>query len=241
MARGGKRLGVKVAIKVKSATTLYAVGCAVAVSLLVGPLARADETANGFAVAATAGTGGLGAEATLRGVAGFSAVDFRVAGESYGLSHNVTYDAIAYSGKLDLSDVGAYVDLHPFSGVPLVASFGVETGQRRLKVHAVPAIASVTIGGVVYSTAQVGTLDGAVQLSKSTPYLGLGWRQPIGSHLFLKLDAGAAFGSTPAVSLNASSGLVAQADLANERSKIAHDANLLKTYPLVTAGLGWRF
>jgi hypothetical protein len=224
-----------------SVRSLCAIGCVAAVATLSTQKAQAEDFIGDLAFAVTAGTGGVGAEATLQHVGGLSALDLRVAAEGFGLDHNVDYDGIAYSGRLNLADAGAYLDLHPIQGFPLVASLGVQTGRRRLKIHAVPSAATVVIGGVTYSTASAGALDGSVSLSDVTPYAGLGWRQSLGKRLFIKLDLGAAFGSKPKVTLTSTSPLVAETDLAAERAKIASDAKILKTYPVATVGVGWRF
>ncbi len=189
----------------------------------------------------TGGTGGVGADVTYERAFGVAPIDLRLGVEALSVSRNITYDAIAYSGKLKLGDVGAYVDLHPFgSGNGFVVTGGYQASQRKATIVATPAT-NVVIGGRSFTPAQVGTLNGEVQLSKANPYAGIGYRLHLTSHVRVKFDLGAAFGTAPQTHLTASNAQVPASYLATEQTTISNAAKDFKLYPLATVGLALRF
>lgn len=149
---------------------------------------------------------------------------------------NVSYDA-----KADFSTVGAFLDWRPFD-TPLTLTAGGYFGDRKVKLRAAPT-GNVTIGGVTYTPAQAGTLDGVFDLGDAAPYLGIAWDTTFaheGPGFAWRAALGVAFGD-PAVTLTSSTGLVAAADLAAEARRIEDDGEALKTYPVLSLSGFYRF
>lgn len=82
---------------------------------------------------------------------------------------------------------------------------------------------TTTIGNTVYTSAQVGALNGKLDFDKVAPYVGIGWGNPFGksSRWSISLDLGTMLQDSPNVELNAN-GLLASnaafmADLNREK------------------------
>ncbi len=157
-----------------------------------------------------------------------------------------TYDGIAYVGDLDLTTWGAFVDLHPFSNA-FVVSGGMFVGDKGLLMAATPTT-NTTIGNVTYTPAQIGTLGLDAALEETAPYAGLGWdtTNQGDSRIGVKLLIGVMFSGSPQVNLTASGGTLSndaafQNQLAIEETNLQDDVDDYEYYPVVQAGLTYRF
>ncbi len=157
-----------------------------------------------------------------------------------------TYDDVAYKGDLDLSTWGAFVDLHPFGGAFMLTA-GAYIGDKGLDLNATPTT-SVEIGNQTYTPAQVGSLNLKADLEKTAPFVGLGWDNTFtaSGNLGFKFIAGAMFTDSPKVNLTSFGGTLSNdpnflAQVAIEEQNLQSDVDDYKVYPVVQAGLSWRF
>lgn len=157
-----------------------------------------------------------------------------------------SYDDIEYNGDLDLSTLAAFVDFRPFSNSFIITG-GAYFGEKTLDLTAA-AGQTYEIGGQTYNSAQVGTLAAGVDLEDTAPFVGLGWDStfqgdgPIG----FKFIAGAMFTGTPDVNLTSTGGTLSndnnfQTQLAAEEQNLQNDVNTYEIYPVIQAGLTFRF
>lgn len=173
---------------------------------------------------------------TLRGAADW--LDFSMSRD---------YDSVHYNGRLKLGTGSAFVDWHPWKKA-FFLSGGAYFGGRNVTLSAVPAT-NVTIGGVSFTPAQVGRLDGKIKLDDAAPFAGLGFDTnagPAKRGLGFKGVLGVAFSGKPSVSLTSSGGVLTGQALLNqailqEQQNIANKASFLQYYPVVQAGLTYRF
>ena len=157
-----------------------------------------------------------------------------------------SYDDIRYNGDLDLSTVGAFIDFRPFGGSFIITG-GAYFGEKTQNLTAEPG-QTYQIGGQTYSSAQVGTLTGSADLEDTAPFVGLGWDttfQGDGNFGF-KFIAGAMFTGSPDVELTSTGGSLSndpnfQQQLATEEQNLEDDVDKFKVYPVVQAGLTFRF
>ena len=218
---------------------------ALAAALSIGAGGAAAQTADQrLAAGLLVGTNGIGGELKFRAAGN---VVLRGSVEGFGLSRDVTYDDIDFQGKLKLFTGGVFIDLHPSSTSPLFLSGGAYTGKRRVSIDAQPA-SPVDIGDVTYTPAQVGTLRGAVEMSKFTPFLGVGIDSTFtsSSGWGFKSIIGVAFSGRPDVALTSTGGALSGnpaflAQLERERAQISDDAQVFKYYPVISIGLSRRF
>ena len=228
------------------APIVHVLGFAISTCLLASPLrAEVVETkTTPFALGAEIGTAGYGPTVIFT----FSKYLTATAGYTW-LSYN--YDASStdanYQGKLKLSNVQAYVNWHPFAGTFHISA-GAFVSNNRVGVTGQPKSSTTfDVGGTTYTAAQVGTLSGNVELAKNTePYIGFGWaKKPINGGIGFFVEFGVLFTSTAKASLG-STGPIAndptfQTNLRKEEKDINHDLKPLRYYPIVQAGLLYRF
>lgn len=152
-----------------------------------------------------------------------------------------TYDDVAYTGDLDLTTFGAFVDLHPFGNAFMITG-GAYFGDKTLALLATPTT-NVQIGNQTFTPAQVGTLNLNAEMEKTAPFLGLGWDTSFDTPgLGFKFIAGAMFSGSPQVDLRASGGTLSndanfQNQLTIEEQNLQEDIDAYEIYPVVQIGL----
>lgn len=196
-----------------------------------------------IAIGAGIGTTGGTVEAQVQ-VAPF--IQIRGGYNYFEYSVDDSYDDIEYSGDLDLTTMGAFVDLRPFGGSFIVTG-GAYFGGKTLGLSALPG-QTYEIGGVTYSAAQVGNLAADVDLEETAPFAGLGWDTTFqgDGNIGFKFIAGAMFTGSPQVNLTSTGGSLSndptfQAELAEEEQNLQEAIDDFKVYPVVQAGLTLRF
>jgi hypothetical protein len=210
-------------------------------------------TVAGFAQAQTPFSASIHAATTGVGVEGQYKVNdwlaVRADGDWFSYSRSFNSNDIRYNGRATWSTAGAFADLHPFKNAFFVSG-GAYFGDRKVTLTGVPAT-NQTVGGVVLTPVQIGQLNGKGTLSSTAPFGGLGYDGSFRakSGLFFKGLVGVAFSDDPRISLTASGPAantpVVQQYLATyvaqEQAQVQHDARFLKTYPVASLGLGWKF
>lgn len=195
-----------------------------------------------WAIGAKSGTLGIGGELTkkvatdINARVGFNMLDYNFDGDIAGIEYDL---------GLDLRSFSALVDWHIFDG-PFRITGGILSMNNELDLDTV-FNQSVTIGDTTYTSTEVGTLSGRMDLDGVAPYIGIGWGNPVGRgrRWGFYSDFGIAFGNSPDVVLHATGTRAGdptfQADLAEEARDIEDDLDFLKFYPVMTAGLYFRF
>lgn len=151
---------------------------------------------------------------------------------------------IDYEFDLDWDSISVAVDFHPARS-PLRLTAGLLSNDNSLSGVSRPAD-DVTIGGTVYTPAEVGTLRGEVAFDKTAPFAGIGWdwsrkKRPFG----VSFDLGLVKQGAPSVMLAASGGLLDnpafEADVAAEEAELRDSLGDLDLMPYATLGLVFRF
>lgn len=222
--------------------TLKALALAAMATTALAGAAHAQTAPSSFAVGAHVGTTGIGAEAfwqlspnvTLRG------------GGDYGrLDRDLESNDISYDGKAEWKTANIGVDFHPMAN-PLFLSAGLYAGDRSVDVDAVSA-RNVVTGGVTFTAAQIGAINGKASLSDTAPFIGLGWDNTFytSGQVGVRVLAGVAFSDDPDVKLTATGPFanqaLVQAYLREEERQIQDDADAFKTYPVLSVGVNYRF
>jgi hypothetical protein len=209
------------------ALSLYAGGCA----------------APGIGVAAKAGTLGVGGEVTTKVLLNVNA---RVGYNKFDFSTDGEIEDIDYEIGADLQSFTAFLDWHVF-----LDSFRVSAGtlvnKNEVSLGARPFTA-VEIGGITYAPDEVGLLKGSVKWDDIAPYFGIGWGNALDSsgRFGFTVDIGVAYTRAADVDLYASNGTLSadpafRAALARERRDIEKELGSFKYYPVLMAGLYFRF
>jgi hypothetical protein len=159
-----------------------------------------------------------------------------------------TYDNVHYTGDLKLSTLGAFLDWHPFGGSFMLTG-GAYIGDKKLELDSSQS-STYTIGGQTFTSAQTGTLHFKGELEKTAPFVGLGWDTTYAGdgHWGFKFIAGAMFTGKPDVHISSVGGVrtptqdaAFQQAILDAQSDAQDDVNDYKVYPVVEAGLTYRF
>jgi hypothetical protein len=201
-------------------------------------------SADRFAIGLTVGSDGVGGDLQY-------SLDRRLVLRGRGTWLNATYtgdsDSLRYSGKFDLSEGGGFVDIHPFANA-FTLSAGAVSGPRRVGLSA-SYRTNVAYEGQTLTPAQLGTVGGAATLSRTAPFVGLGFDNTFTTkgRIGFKFLAGVAFSRQLDVQLHPTSGLatvypqIIEPDLIQTEQELRKDGDILTTYPQVSAGMTYRF
>ncbi len=207
------------------------------------------------AVGVTGGTAGIGGQVTTS-IIPFLNVRAQVQGLS--LSHSFDKDGVDYNGKLKLFTAGAFVDVYPFTKGPRLSAGLVGNGNKVKLKASCPETCDI---GDLKVTGDEARVDGKLDFKNFTPYLGLGFTNPMGGlPFYFGFDAGVLFHGRPKPSLRASgtadvtdaegntrvgvdlaTDAEVQSALNDETANLADDVKDFKFYPVVQFSLGWRF
>lgn len=216
-------------------------------------LAALILSAIGLSAAATAEgdfaiTGGVG---TMGGVVEgqFQVNDYfqlRVGANYLAFDQTIDVDEISYDGELDFSGLGAFVDLHPFGGSFFITG-GAYAGGKSIDLAASSTV-PVEIGGVIFTPAEYGRLEGDVSFDDVAPFVGLGFDTTFegNGNWGVSILAGAAVFGSGDVTLEAVGGTLSndpalQAQLDQEIQDIEEEIEDYELWPVVQVGLSYRF
>lgn len=226
------------------------VAVAAASAALIAPALAQAQAPSGYASPSRFAVG-IGAGTLGGNVFGeFLATDrlvVRGQGSFLNFDHDFSTSSVKYNGTFK-SNVGlGQVELHPATN-PWFLSAGFVAGQRRVDVTANPsATASIKINGVTYTSSQIGSVAGTVDYGGASPVLGLGWDNSLhgAQRIGFRVYAGALIGDDPKVRLTAfgpfATDPTVQANLRAEEASLRNDANDFSVYPVVEAGVTYRF
>jgi len=211
-----------------------------AVLLATGSMVFASET-GGFGAGVKASTLGLGAEITY---AVSPRLTMGVGINKYSSSTTDTTDGIDYDVDLDLQTVAVLANFHPFAGSFRITA-GAMINSNELGMTA-DCSAGCEVGGTTYTAAEVGALKAAVDFKRIAPYAGIGFGHSASSGLGFTLDIGLLMQGSPNVDLTSTGGSesnnpVFQAELAQEEANAEDDIDGFTMYPVISAGINFRF
>lgn len=196
--------------------------------------------AQGFGVAARAGTLGAGVEAAL----GLSnRVVVRGGVGLLPLKPNTTINNIDFKLTLPKTWYNLGVDLYVTSAMRIGVGMLFKTDNPVVDGTISPS-SSVQIGDSTYTSADVSTLHGILASKKHAPYVLIGFGKHTATGVGLFLDLGAAFLGDPNVTLSATGNpaivgsSVFQSQLRAEETKVRNDSGTyLKVWPILDLGV----
>jgi hypothetical protein len=204
----------------------------------------ATSSARDVALAAKAGTTGVGADLTV----GLSrSLNLRLGAQGWTRSETRTEQEIEYDADLKLVSGQLLLDVHPGGKGFRVSAGAIVNGNEVTAVSTEDAV--YTINGVRYPVGLVGTLEGRVETGSVAPYLGVGWGNAVarGGPWRFALDVGVFYQGKPKVSLTAHPIIPIllpdrfEEDLEAERREIEDDLDSYRFYPVVSLGVSYRF
>ena len=199
---------------------------------------------------------GVGAHVGTLGLGGHVTYDvkpwFYVKADLSGLGVDVDdeYEGVDYTGKLDVFAGGLTANFRPFHKVRFVRGFRVTAGAYIVDMgidltargSATPGD-TIEVGGADFNVGANDGLDGNIDLSGFSPYLGLGWDWGFGSEsgLGVSLDLGVVFTGSADVDLVGVGVLAGQAAVDAELAELRDDVDEISIFPLLRISATYRF
>ena len=211
-------------------------------------VAGAAQAQSSTAFSLDLGSTGIGAYLSHRVASNVSA---RVGLHYLKGSFDDTVNAVDYEVTLKLLNVDLLADWYPIADSSFHLTGGAIYDGNEAHYRNKPVSNGVfTINGSQYSAAQFGVLNGGAEFRKLAPYVGIGWGDALagapGWHF--TSDIGAFYQGRGNVTL-ASTGCVGNAvvcqalarDVAAERSRLEADNATPRFFPVLRAGVSYRF
>ncbi len=154
-------------------------------------------------------------------------------------------DGVDYEYDLDLSSVSLLLDWHAFdNGFRFTA--GALANNNEITAESKISGATVEVGDSVFTSDQVGRLEGDISFDSLAPYLGIGWGRAVADGLSVSLDLGVVFQGEPEVNLQSVGGSFSDnplliAEVEREEQELQDDADEFDLYPVISLGLSYRF
>jgi len=202
----------------------------------------------GTGISAKVGTLGYGGELSVSISDNWVTARFGINSLHY--NRNSTQSEISYDFKLQLKTASALLDFYPAMG-SFRATIGLMYDNNSIDLTAKPTGATYTINGHIYPTSEVDSVRGSISFSKTAPYLGIGWGNPVakGKGWGIVTDLGILLQGSPKTSLSAHCAASAlactpsaiQADVDAENAKLQNDLKNLKYWPVLSIGLSYQW
>ena len=154
-------------------------------------------------------------------------------------------DGVNYDYDFEFESTSLLIDWHVFGG-----GFRLTTGAliNDNEIFAQSDISGLTleVGDTVFTSAEVGRLEGDISFDSYAPYLGLGWGRSISDGFSFSFDLGVVFQGEPTVNLQTVGGTLSDNSLLleeveREEQELQDDANDFDVYPVISLGLFYNF
>jgi len=213
-----------------------------AIALLATGTAMAD-----FGVGVKAGTLGLGVEARWDPPVPW--FDLRLGANSYDYNDKAGYAGIDYDATLALDNYYLTTNFK-FPASPFRLTLGAFANGNEIQMTSEDTGgANFSIGGGSFSTGDVGTVEGVVSFSSTSPYLGVGFDFELFGKAGLNLDFGLLWQGDPTITLTATGlesapaqvqALLGEA-LEVEQAELEDEMNKLKAWPVISLAFVYNF
>jgi hypothetical protein len=214
------------------------------------------------------GTVGIGVKVSTLGAGGEVAVrvtrhsNVRAGFNMISYNRNFNKDGIAYAGQLSFKSLEAHYDIFPFAkSFHISPGVLVYAGNPITATASVPGNQSFTLGGTKYYSDPANPITGSgkIGFNRASPTITVGAGNLVPrnrrKHFSVPFEAGVAFQGSPKATLalagNAcgapgvncvpasNSGI--QSNVVSEQTKINNSMSFFKAYPIISAGVGYRF
>ncbi len=199
-----------------------------------------EDSATGIGLTAKVGTLGLGADLTL-GLNDYLGIRFEVNGGSYADTYEDDDGTI--KGDIEWLTYGALLDLYPAGGGFRISG-GAFANKNKVKLTGDLA-GTVELDGREF---WLDDLKGEVTFSDFAPYVGIGYGNAVGAgqRWHFSCDFGVMFQGEPEITASARASdpaIQGEVDRALDREveDIQDDADAFKYYPVISAGVSFKF
>jgi FecR protein len=202
---------------------------------------------SGVGITGKIGTLGLGAELNLAFSDSFGA---RFGYNAFTYKYSSTASSVDYDFKLQLTSASILGDWYPFEG-GFRTSAGLVYNDNQANLTGTPSGGTYDINGTTYNSTDVGSLKGKLSFNNVSPYLGIGWGNPVARDKGwgVVTDIGVLFQGSPKTELVATCGATAppltctqlQSDTAAENARLQSDLKQFKFWPVMSIGISYQW
>jgi hypothetical protein len=203
--------------------------------------------AEGLGLSANVSSMGLGLDLTKGLSDGWTG---RLGLDAYNYNKALNKSNIDYDADFKWQSVHALADWYPMRGT-FRTSIGLVYNSNKFSITGKPSAGTYDINGRTYQASDVGSLSGEVTFNKSSPYIGVGWGNPVerSKSWGLVADLGVLYQGSPHASLTATCGAGIPTitctglttDTAAQQIKLTSDLNSFKWYPVFSIGASYQF
>lgn len=173
-------------------------------------------------------------------------LNVRAGANYFTLSKSLTKSGNEFDFDLKLKSFNALLDWHVFGGSFRISGGGV------IDKNFLDGVASdantYDIGDMVFTIDEVGTLRGEIDYRDLSPYVGVGWGNPLAkdSGWTFMVDLGVVFIGAANVDLTSTGGTLSNdanflAEVVKEEADVRDDLDDFKLYPVVFLGFSYKF
>ncbi len=189
-------------------------------------------------------------------------VDVRAGFNILGYSRGFSKDGISYDGHVNFKTIEGHVDFFPFGG-----KFHISPGFLTYLADPIKATTyvnggqSFTLGGITYysDAAAPTTGTGKIDFYQAAPMVTVGWGNLVprrhSKHFSFPVELGVVFQGSPKATLDLAGDVCAspgvgcrsvadptvQANIVSEQNKINNSMSFFQAYPIISAGVGYKF
>ncbi len=175
----------------------------------------------------------------------------RLAYNALSLHSTINDSDVRYDANYKIDTLSGLVDWHVFRGSFRVTAGLIESGPAFI-IKAKPTSTNYEIGNGSYTAAEVGSLQGRIELGDSVlPYIGIGFGNIVSEkhRVTFLADIGVVVGTKIKTTLTAQCGTGVspsrcsqlQNDVNTETSELNAEVTEVSTYPVLNIGIGIRF
>jgi hypothetical protein len=171
-------------------------------------------------------------------------------------------DGVSYNGQLSFKTIEAHYDIFPLGGGFHVSpGVLIYAGTPITATAAVPGGQSFSLGGNTYysDTNAPVTGTGTIKFNRAAPMATIGWGNLISrketKHFSVPVELGVAFQGSPKAALGLAGNVcdapgtncrsvsdpTVQANIISEQTKVNNSMSFFKVYPIISAGIGYKF
>lgn len=205
--------------------------------------------AEGYAVGGVVGLDGVGVEFSNALTESFNVSMSYAAGK---IDTTRTVSGISYRADASLGGVGLKASYFPFASSGFHATLGLLLNNTEIDAEALPDGGFYHINDNAYPASAVGSMKAKIQFPSSSPYLGIGWGNPVrtGSRLNFTFDIGVQYLKSINASLTAScnNSVINQLDciqlknsVAQEERQLQDEVSKISWWPTARAGIHYQF
>lgn len=198
-------------------------------------------------VSLTAGTSGVSLHVSTPLT---TSLALRMGGSFFDRDKSEQTRSVDYDFRLKLRTIDVLLDFYPLdNGLRLTG--GLMFNGNQIDAHGLPNMnGNYVINNSRYSAADAGRLDGRIDFRTLAPYIGMGWGtgRQAEKGWGVALDVGAMLQGRPHVALNSSGCNLPQPmcvqlaeDIRVERASLSDKVDSFRVYPVVRAGVTYRF